>query len=168
MIILYIFLILVVILFVMPLRIEINIKYDKKIESNVRLVFIKIFNMSLNIDELIKMLVQDENENISLDKIIYNIDLIIASKNINKTFCKMISIDKLTVVGSFNNIYNYVGGNNLIYLGRNMLSDFFKELDDEYYHIIYSEKNEIKIECFLYARFIHLFFTVIANIKDIF
>ena len=97
---------LVVILFVMPLRIEINIKYDKKIESNVRLVFIKIFNMSLNIDELIKMLVQDENENISLDKIIYNIDLIIASKNINKTFCKMISIDKLTVVGSFNNIYN--------------------------------------------------------------
>ena len=170
MILLIIIVVLLVLVLIMPIKVQVIYVKDEmraKKYSDINIYFIKFFNKKIDLDSVIKVLVRDENNEVSISKLIYNIKLFILSKNINRTLLKMVYVDKVTALFTTNSIYQYVFYNNLIALESAFVNEYTKEVGSEYYSVLLKENKSSNFELVFYVRGVYALFTIIANIKDL-
>lgn len=170
---LYIFLVLIFILLIMPIRIRI-IRNDK--HNDIDIYFVKIFNIRFDLDATIKKFFSDKNSNdaITLDKILYNIGLIIKSSNIIKDTISLITVSKLTWIMQTKSknkeieVFAIVASwNGILYL-RKLIYKNFKEVKNEYYSVQnQGAKIDALFDAVLDFRIIYFLFAVFKNYKDI-
>lgn len=168
---LYIFLIIIVFIIIMPIKIRV-IRNDSY--NDIDVYFIKIFNMRLDLDEIIKRMFFDKNSSISLNSILYNIGLFIKSSNIIKDTVKQMKISKLTCIFQVNlknekiEMLGIVTAWNSICYLRDFIYKYFKEINNEYYSVqTNNEKINSSFEIILNFRLIYIIFSVLKNFKDI-
>lgn len=168
---LYIFLIIIVFIIIMPIKIRVirNNSYN-----DIDVYFIKIFNMRLDLDEIIKRMFFDKNSSISLNSILYNIGLFIKSSNIIKDTVKQMKISKMTCIFQVNlknekiEMLGIVTAWNSICYLRDFIYKYFKEINNEYYSVqTNNEKINSSFEIILNFRLIYIIFSVLKNFKDI-
>lgn len=170
---LYIFLVLIFILLIMPIRIRI-VRNDK--HNDIDIYFVKIFNIRFDLDAAIKKFFSDKNSNdaITLDKILYNIGLIIKSSNIIKDTISLMTVSKLTWImktkskNKETEVFAIVASwNGILYL-RKLIYKNFKEVKNEYYSVQnQGAKIDALFDAVLDFRIIYFLFAVFKNYKDI-
>lgn len=168
---LYIFLIIIVFIIIMPIKIRVirNESYN-----DIDVYFIKIFNMRLDLDGIIKKFFFDKNSSISLNSILYNIGLFIKSSNIIKDTIKQMKISKLTCISQVNlknekiEMLGIVTAWNSICYLRDFIYKYFKEINNEYYSVQTNNKKiNSSFEIILNFRLIYIILSVLKNFKDI-
>lgn len=167
-------LIVLTLILIMPIKVKIT-RNDNK--NDVELILTKIFNISIDIDELIRYLLSSREDNkITLDSILYNVGLFIKMKRIIISLMGMLTISKLTYVAKQNikdihyNIYAYVGSWTFINYFRNFIHKRCYVVKNEYYSVRNVKDfrvYDINIECEFNVRLLYVFLAVIINIKDI-
>ena len=168
MIVLYIFSLVFVILLIMPIRINLNASFGNKNHFQLTICFIKFFNLNLNVNKIFSKIFQDDVNIITIRKALTFFKTFVLSKKINRTLLKMISVQRITFIGSFSNIYSYVLGNSVVSFIVELLKIYLKEVNNEYYSIEYSDNENIIFDFSFSIRLCYLLFTFIANIKDVY
>lgn len=168
-------LLIIILLLSMPLKIKI-IRNDHK--NDLRLVFTKIFNYTIDLDELIKFFLttKENRDQITLDGILYNIGLFSKMKRIIKSFLKMVHITKITIITKQNisnsdlDVFAYVMSWTLISFFQNKLRRRVHTVRNEYYSVTREQSGflyDVNLECDLQIRILFILLAVIINIKDI-
>ena len=170
---LYIILILILLILIMPIKIKIS-KTSKHIDVDV--YFVKIFNVKLDFDKLMKKLLTTKYnpDIVTINGILYNMGMIIKSYGIIKEICSMIVISKMTWIYKINfekeelEVYaTFIGWNTISYF-RSFLISSFKNIKNEYYSIqTTKEVVGLSFEMVMNFRLIYLFFALFKKIKDI-
>lgn len=170
MILLIIIIVLLVLVLIMPIKVQVVYVKDESRErkySDINFYFVKFFNKKIDLDSVIRVLTRDENDDVSISKLIYNIQLFILGKNINKTLLKMVYVDKVTALFTTNSIYQYVLYNNIISLSSMFINGYTKDVGSEYYSVLLKENRNSNFEIIFYIRGVYALFAIIANIKDL-
>lgn len=169
MIALYIFLFILFIIIIMPINFRFT--YDDK-ESNVEIKLTKIFNLKIDIDEFVKLILttKKNRDKVTLDSILYNLGIFIRSRKILKWVCKQSDVRKVSVIMYQNYewphliVYSWTLLNAL----KNFLYSLFYKIEDEHYMINDNEKLQIQFDIVIQMRIFFAILAIIFNIKDLF
>lgn len=171
--IMFYFLIFILALLFMPIRIRI-IRNDKF--NDIDIYFIKVFNVRLDFDKFIKkMFVDSDSSNkVTINKVLYNLGILIKSSNMIKSTISRVVISKLTWIVEVENkneeanVFLTVASFNIIVYLRNLIYKYFKEVKNEYYSVqTESSKIDASFEVIFDFRIIYFILSVFKNFKDI-
>ena len=151
--------------------INFRLTYDDK-KSNVEVKLIKIFNIRIDIDQFIRLLLttRGKRDKITLDSILYNLGIFIRSRKILRWVCKVSDVSKVSVI-----MYQDYEWPHLVVYSWTILSgikdfihSFFFKVRDEHYMVNDNNKFKFQIDIIIQSRIIFVILAIIFNIKDLF
>lgn len=166
-ILLIIFLVILLILVFMPLRFSFILD-DKGL--NVELYLFGLFNIKIDIDNLVNKYLRNENKQISFKKILIYIRSLKYVKSTYKYLMKKTMVEeiKFEVFDNYENpsrfIFNSLLWSNIKYF----LESNFKSIKDKDYIVYFNDNNSIKINLVLRTYLFLIIYTFFKDIKEIF
>lgn len=158
----YIITFILTILLFMPVKVEINKDEDR---NDLKLYFIKIFNIKIDLSLIIKKIIKSNDSNLSYT-FRKNYEYYKNHKSFFKSFINLITIKKITIIVNTISLYTSFAGWNVIYAIRNYLKMNLIDVENEYYNVMIKETNSIKIEVVFYVRLIYFIVSYVINIKE--
>lgn len=154
----------VIIILLIPIKVQV-VRKDNK--NDLNLYFVKVFNLKLDLDRLIKKVLRT-NKNSSLDSVINNIEFIKRHNHFIKELITFINIKKITIIYTTNTLITSFLSWNSIYILRNYLITNVLNVENEYYNVDIKNTNNVSFELIFYMRPIYIIIAYVISIKKYF
>lgn len=155
-------------LFLCFVPIGVRVIYDDKF-SDIDIFLFKKLKRTFDLDKFLRSIIVDkENNKISFQVIVNDLELLINSKKIIKDIMSIITINKSTIIlkQDFDNHLQFILFWNIVARYTYIIRKSFKKVDNEYY-MINDGEQDISLELIFHFNMFNLVFVIIKNFKDV-